>query len=65
MKFDRYKLASSAYWIELDFKHDGNDETHILNNIEPRMPSCGTPMYIGWDEDILSANCVYYCLLPM
>ena len=29
MEFDRYKLVSSAYWIELDFKHDGNDETYI------------------------------------
>ena len=28
MEFDRYKLMSSAYWIESDFKHDGNDETY-------------------------------------
>ena len=28
MEFDRYNLLPSAYWIELDFKHDGNDETN-------------------------------------
>ena len=31
MEFDRYKLVPSAYSVELDFKHEGNDETHILN----------------------------------
>ena len=31
MGFDRYKLVPSAYSVELDFKHEGNDETHILN----------------------------------
>ena len=30
MEFDRYKLVNFAYWIDLDFKHDGNDETYIL-----------------------------------
>ena len=30
MDFDRYKLVNFAYWIDLDFKHDGNDETYIL-----------------------------------
>ena len=63
MEFDRYNLLPSAYWIELDFKHDGNDETNILNKTGPRMLSCGTPKYIGRSEDFLSSGCTYCSLL--
>ena len=45
MKFDRYKLATYAYWIDLDFEHDGNDKTYILNKTGPRMLPFGTPKY--------------------
>ena len=47
MEFDRYKQVSSAYWMELDFIRDGNDETYILNKTGPNMLPCGTPKYIG------------------
>ena len=55
MEFDRYKLVSSAYWIELNFKQDGNDERCILNKTRPGMLPCETPKYIGQYED--------FCLL--
>ena len=42
IEFDRYKLASSAYLIELVSKHDENDETYILNKTGTRMQPCGT-----------------------
>ena len=60
MEFDRYKLVNFAYWIDLDFKHDGNDETYILKKTGPRMLPSGTPKYIARYEDFLSSNC---CLL--
>ena len=64
MEFDRYKLVSSAYWIELDFKHDGNGETCILNKTGPRMLHCGTTRYVGQYEDffyhLIAHTVVYY-----
>ena len=51
MEFDRYKLVSSAYWIELNFKQDGNDERCILNKTRPGMLPCETPKYIDQYED--------------
>ena len=47
MEFDRYKLVNFVYRIDLDFKHDGNDETYIFKKTGPRMLPSGTPNYIG------------------
>ena len=66
MEFDRYKLVPSAYGIEFkhDFKHDGNDETYILNKTRPRILPC-EPQIILVDMIIfyhLIAHTVVYYL---
>ena len=56
MEVDRYKLVLPAYSIELDFRHNSNDETYVLNKTGPRILPCGT-------QNILMHKRIFYHLI--